>query len=74
MLVRYRTDEGPNAAYPYSESMHQMLSLTMTLSILIGVIFIIAGHKGKILWMKTWGAGLLVLSLAYLVADYLGFV
>lgn len=46
----------------------------MVLSIIIGVVFIIAGHKGNILWMKAWGAGLMVLSLAYLVADYLGFV
>jgi len=51
-----------------------MLTLTMALSILIGIAFIVAGTKGKILWMKVWGAGLLLLSLAYLVADYLGFV
>ena len=72
--MRYRTDQGPNEAYPFSESMHQMLTLTMALSILIGIAFIVAGTKGKILWMKVWGAGLLLLSLAYLVADYLGFV
>jgi len=48
--------------------------MTMGLSILIGMLFIVAGAKGKILWMKVWGAGLLILSVAYLVADYLGFV
>ena len=72
--MRYRTDQGPNEAYPFSESMHQMLTMTMGLSILIGIVFIVAGTKGKILWMKVWGAGLLILSVAYLVADYLGFV
>ena len=72
--VRYRTDQGPNEAYPYAESMHQMLTLTMVLSILIGVAFIVAGSRGKILWMKVWGAGLLLLAIAYLVADYWGFV
>jgi len=52
--------------------MHQMLTLTMVISIVIGILFIVAGKKGKILWLKVWGAGLLLLSLAYLVADYLG--
>jgi len=72
--VRYRTDQGPSEAYPYSESMHQMLTLTMAISIVIGIVFIVAGTRGKILWMRAWGAGLVVLSIAYLVADYLGFV
>lgn len=72
--VRYRTDEGPNAAYPYSESMHQMLSLTMVIAIVIGLIFIVAGRKGRSLWMLVWGAGLLILAVAYLVADFVGFI
>ena len=73
-IVRYRTDQGPNETYPYAESMHQMLTLTMVLSIVIGVAFIIAGNRGKILLMKVWGAGLLLLAIAYLIADYFGFV
>ena len=72
--MRYRTDQGPNEAYPYAESMHQMLTLTMALSIVIGIVFIIAGSHGKIMWMKYWGAGLLLLSVGYLFADYFGFV
>jgi len=72
--MRYRIDEGPDAAYPYSESMHQMLSLTMAISIVIGVVFIIAGTRGKVLWMRVWGAGLLGLSVAYLLADAFDFI
>lgn len=72
--MRYRTDQGPNEAYPYAESMHQMLTLTMVLSIIIGVVFIIAGIHGKIIWMKAWGVGLLLLSIAYLFADYFGLI
>lgn len=73
-LVRYRTDEGPNEAYPYSESMHQMLSLTMVIAIVIGLIFIAIGRKGRSLWMLVWGAGLLILAVAYLIADFSGFI
>jgi len=54
--------------------MHQMLTLTMVLSILIGVVFIVAGTRGKVLWMKFWGGGLLLLSIAYLFADYFGVI
>jgi len=54
--------------------MHQMLTLTMVISIVIGVLFIIAGIRGKILWMRVWGAILLLLSAAYIAADWLGFV
>ena len=68
--MRYRTDQGPNEAYPYSESMHQMLTLTMTISIVIGIVFILAGTYGKIMWMRVWGAGLTALSIGYLVADF----
>jgi len=72
--VRYRTDQGPNEVYPYSESMHQMLTLTMVLSIVIAVLFIVAGTRGKIMWMRAWGVFLLLLASAYLVADWLGYV
>ncbi len=72
--MRYRTDEGPNEAYPFSESMHQMLTFTMVISIVIGLLFLIIGLRGKVMWMWVWGAGLVILSVAYLVADFFGFV
>lgn len=72
--MRYRTDEGPNAAYPYSESMHQMLTLTMTMSIVIGIVLIVAGARGKILWLRVWGAVLLLLAMGYLIADFFGLI
>ncbi len=72
--MRYRTDQGPNEAYPYSESMHHMLTLTMSFSIVIGIIFVVAGTYGKILWLRVWGAALTMLSLGYLVADFLGYI
>lgn len=54
--------------------MHQMLSLTMVIAIVIGLIFIVAGRKGRSLWMLVWGSGLLILAVAYLVADFVGFI
>ena len=51
-----------------------MLTLTMVLSIVIGVVFIFAGVRSKILWLKVWGAGLLLLAIGYLFADFFGLV
>lgn len=67
--MRYKEGEGPNLLYPHSESMHQMLTLSMFMGIVIGVVLFILGRKGNILWMKVWSVILVFLSIAYLVAD-----
>jgi hypothetical protein len=49
--------------------MHQMLTLSMWMSILIGIVLFALGYKGKVLWLKVWSAGLVLLSVGYLIAD-----
>ena len=70
--MRYLEDSPPNLDIPYGESMHDMLTLSMVLSIVIGVCLFAAGRHGRIIWMQAWSVGLIVLSLAYLVGDWLG--
>jgi len=72
--MRYLEGEAPNPDLPYGESMHNMLTLTMVISIFIGICLYAAGRHGRILWMQAWSIGLVILSCAYLVADWLGFV
>ena len=70
--MRYLDGQPPNPDIPYGQSMHDMLTLTMILSIIIGVCLYLAGRHGNIMWMKAWSIGLVVLSVLYLVGDQLG--
>jgi len=70
--MRYPEGKPPNPDLPYGESMHDMLTLSMVLSIIIGICLFAAGRHGRILWMQAWSIGLIALSVAYLVADWLG--
>lgn len=67
--MRYLDGTTPNPDMPYGESMHQMLTLSMVISIIIGILMFIAGRHGKILWMKVWSLVLISLSVLYLIAD-----
>jgi len=70
--MRYLDGAPPNPDIPYGESMHNMLTLTMVMSIVIGTCLYIAGRHGNIMWMKAWSLGLIVLSVLYLIGDLLG--
>jgi type VI protein secretion system component VasF len=67
--MRYRDGQAPDPLNPHGESMHQMLTLSMWMSILIGIVLFALGYKGKVLWLKVWSAGLVLLSVGYLIAD-----
>lgn len=69
--MRYLEDAPPDVDAPYAESMHNMLTLSMWLSIVIGIVLLFAGRHGKILWMTTWSIGLILCSVTYLVGDAL---
>ena len=53
--------------------MHSMLTLSMILAIVIGILLYVAGRHGKIMWLKVWSVGLVVSSVLYLVGDLGGF-
>ena len=68
--MRYREGQEPDPDYPYTENTHLALEFSMWLSILIGCILLLMGLKGRILWLSTWGGGLVLLSIGYLVNQY----
>ena len=69
--MRYKEGDAPNPLFPHSESMHHMLTLSMFMSIVIGIALFYLGWRGNIMWMKVWSALLVLLSIAYLIADAL---
>jgi len=72
--VRYPENAPPNPDVPYGESMHSMLTLTMWMSIVIGIALFIAAKHGNIMWMKAWSVGLIVCNIAYIAGDSLDLI
>lgn len=70
--MRYREDGTVNPDYPYSESMHHMLSFSMVLGVAVGLVLLWLGMHGKIMWLKVWSIGLIACSAGYLAADMTG--
>ncbi len=72
--MRYLEGAPPDPSIPYGNSMHDMLTLSMWMSIVIGIVMFIAARHGNIMWMKAWSAGLVVCSVAYLLGDALSLI
>lgn len=76
--MRYEASEGvpPNdlPVYSHSSSLHFMLNFTVALALLIGIALWWLGRRGKVLWLQVWSIGLVVFSIAYLIAAAAGAV
>ena len=70
--MRYPEGHAPDPAVPYGTTMHDMLTLSMWMSIVVGVCLFAVGRYGNVLWMKVWSVGLLGCSVIYLVGDAAG--
>lgn len=73
--MRYREEEAvPDPEYPYSEGMHSMLTVSVILSLIIGLFLLFLGKRGKIMWLTWWSIGLIICSGVYLVLEVVGIV
>jgi hypothetical protein len=75
--MRYESTEAALAAdelpvYSQSDGLHFMLNFTVALALILGVILMWLGRRGRILWLQVWSIGLVAFSIAYLVAAALG--
>lgn len=52
--------------------MHDMLDMSMGLSIVIGIVLFVIGRRGKVMWLTVWSVGLIACSLLYLGAELIG--
>jgi hypothetical protein len=58
--------------YSESEGLHFMLNFTVSLALLIGIGLWWLARRGRVLWLQVWSIGLVVFSIAYLVAAAMG--
>ena len=73
--MRYKTTtEQPMTVYSEAESLHFMLNFTDFLGLIIGVILWFLGRHGRVLWLQVWSAGLVLSSVAYLLAAVLDYI
>ena len=49
------------------------LTFSISLGVLVGIALVFLGWHGRILWLKVWGTGLIIVSAAYLIAEALGY-
>ena len=70
--MRYRV--GEDAATAALNATDHTLMLTAVLGLIIGMVLVWLGRKGRQLWLICWSWGLIVCSVAYaswmLYADY----
>jgi hypothetical protein len=62
-------DSDPETAATVTDS---VLTGTAIYGVLVGSGFVIAGIRGRQMWMTWWGGGLALASVAYLVLDAMG--
>ena len=58
--------------YSQSDGLHFMLNFTVALALVIGVVLLWLGRRGRVLWLQVWSVGLVMFSVAYLGAAMLG--
>jgi hypothetical protein len=75
--MRYESTESALAVddlpiYSQSDGLHFMLNFTVALALIFGVVLLWLGRRGRIIWLQVWSFGLVLFSIAYLVAAALG--
>ncbi len=69
--MRYRIGEDMQAvAEPVQDG---LISFSALLGLIMGIGFVVAGWRGRQFWLLSWGAGLVVASILYLTAEYMGY-
>jgi hypothetical protein len=72
-----RYEDSPAASgqiYSQSEGLHRMLLFTVSIALVVGIVLLVLGLRGRVLWLTTWSAMLIALSVMYLGADLLGYI
>lgn len=64
--MRYKIETSSDALIPVSNGDGAMV-LAILLGMLIGAACVYLGWKGKQLWLKVWGAGLVLASCVYIL-------
>ena len=68
--MRYREGQEVDPNNPYPENTELMLDMAYWMSIPVGLILLWLGFKGRIMWLKVWSVGLMLLGIGILVAQH----
>ncbi|MDJ0881859.1 MAG: hypothetical protein QNJ56_09440 [Gammaproteobacteria bacterium] len=64
--MRYREGEIVDPNQPYTENTLKIMELSYWMSIPLGIILLWLAIKGRLMWLKVWSVGLIILGLAML--------
>ena len=70
--MRWREGQEVDPNNPYAESTHMMLDVAYWMSIPIGLVLLWMGIKGRVMWLKVWSVGLMLLGIGILINNYFG--
>jgi hypothetical protein len=70
--MRWREGQEVDPNSPYAESTHMMLDMAYWMSIPIGLVLLWMGIKGRVMWLKVWSVGLMLLGIGILINNYFG--
>ena len=68
--MRYREGQEVDPENPYPQSTQMMLDMAYAMSIPVGLVLLWMGIRGRVLWLKVWSVGLMVLGIGILVSKY----
>ncbi|MFM1891776.1 MAG: hypothetical protein RLZ44_853 [Pseudomonadota bacterium] len=72
--MRYQEELVAEPVYSQTAGLHFMLNFTVALALLIGVVLLWLGRRGRVMWLTVWSAGLILASVLYLGAAALGLI
>ena len=70
--MRYKID--PITGLPIAETSPGMLGATVLLALVIGIVLLYVGKRGKQLWIVVWSIGLIICSVLYLLWHFFKYI
>ena len=70
--MRYREGQEVDPNQPYPENTMLMLEMAYWMSIPIGLALLWLGIKGRVMYLKVWSIGLIVIGVGLLLNQYFG--
>ncbi len=68
-FMRYRVGEQVDPDNPYPEHTQNMMELSYLMSIPLGLILLWLAIRGRVMWLKVWSVGLMVLGISLFSLD-----
>ena len=72
--MRYREGQEVDPDNPYPPATQLMLEVSYWMAVPVGLALLWMGIKGRIMWLKVWAIGLMVLGLGILAQQYFDLV